>query len=43
MNGQSANTRAYVAGPPPSVDAALRYPICGARFSPVDIRYDRCS
>jgi toluene monooxygenase electron transfer component len=43
MKGQYANTRAYVAGPPPSVDAALRYLIREARFSPVDIRYDKFS
>jgi toluene monooxygenase electron transfer component len=43
MKGQCANTRAYVAGPPPSVDAALRYLIREARFPPAEIRYDKFS
>ena len=41
MAGNYANTRAYVAGPPQAVDAALRYLVRDARISPVDIRYDK--
>jgi len=41
MAGQYANARAYVAGPPPSVDAALRYLVREAKLSPADIRYDK--
>jgi toluene monooxygenase electron transfer component len=41
MPGHYANVRAYVAGPPPAVDAALRYLLRDAKLSPSDIRYDK--
>ena len=41
MAGNCTNVRAYVAGPPPAVDAALRSLIREAKLSPADIRYDK--
>lgn len=41
MTGRYANVRAYVAGPPPAVDATLRYLIRDAKLSPAEIRYDK--
>ena len=41
MVGKYANLRAYVAGPPPAVDATLRYLVRDAKLSPTEIRYDK--
>jgi toluene monooxygenase electron transfer component len=41
MTGKYANIRAYVAGPPPAVDATLRYLLRDAKLSPTEIRYDK--
>ncbi len=41
MNGKYANVRAYVAGPPPAVDASLRYLIRDAKMAATEIRYDK--
>ena len=43
MAGRYDNISAYVAGPPPMVDAALRALITEARLSAADIRYDKFS
>ena len=43
MKGRFAAVRAYVAGPPPMVDASLRLLLREARLSPADIRYDKFS
>jgi toluene monooxygenase electron transfer component len=43
MKGRFADIRAYVAGPPPMVDASLRLLLREARLSPADIRYDKFS
>ena len=43
MRGRFADIRAYVAGPPPMVDASLRLLLREARLSPADIRYDKFS
>jgi toluene monooxygenase electron transfer component len=43
MKGHFAGIRAYVAGPPPMVDASLRLLLREARLSPADIRYDKFS
>jgi toluene monooxygenase electron transfer component len=43
MKGRFADLRAYVAGPPPMVDASLRLLLREARLSPADIRYDKFS
>jgi toluene monooxygenase electron transfer component len=43
MAGKYAGVRAYVAGPPPMVDASLRLLLKEARLSPADIRYDKFS
>jgi toluene monooxygenase electron transfer component len=43
MTGHFADVRAYVAGPPPMVDASLRLLLREARLSPADIRYDKFS
>lgn len=43
MKGRFANVRAYVAGPPPMVDASLRLLLREARLPPADIRYDKFS
>jgi toluene monooxygenase electron transfer component len=41
MTGKCANVRAYVAGPPPAVDATLRSLLRDVKLSPTDIRYDK--
>jgi toluene monooxygenase electron transfer component len=43
MKGRFADIRAYVAGPPPMVEAALRWLLREARLPPADIRYDKFS
>jgi len=43
MKGRFADVRAYVAGPPPMVDASLRLLLREARLAPADIRYDKFS
>jgi toluene monooxygenase electron transfer component len=43
MQGRFADLRAYVAGPPPMVDATLRWLLREVRLSPADIRYDKFS
>jgi toluene monooxygenase electron transfer component len=43
MQGRYAGVRAYVAGPPPMVDACLRLLLREARLAPADIRYDKFS
>jgi toluene monooxygenase electron transfer component len=43
MAGRFAGVRAYVAGPPPMVDASLRLLLREARLPPADIRYDKFS
>jgi len=43
MKGHYADVRAWVAGPPPMVDASLRLLLREARLSPADIRYDKFS
>ncbi|HYR72777.1 MAG TPA: 2Fe-2S iron-sulfur cluster binding domain-containing protein [Candidatus Acidoferrum sp.] len=43
MKDRFADVRAYVAGPPPMVDASLRLLLREARLSPADIRYDKFS
>jgi toluene monooxygenase electron transfer component len=43
MQGRFADLRAYVAGPPPMVEASLRLLLREARLPPADIRYDKFS
>ena len=43
MKGRYQDVRAYLAGPPPMVDATLRLLLKEARLSPRDIRYDKFS
>jgi toluene monooxygenase electron transfer component len=43
MAGRFGDVRAYVAGPPPMVDASLRLLLREARLPPADIRYDKFS
>jgi toluene monooxygenase electron transfer component len=43
MKGRFTDIRAYVAGPPPMVDASLRLLLREARLAPSDIRYDKFS
>jgi toluene monooxygenase electron transfer component len=43
MKGRFTDVRAYVAGPPPMVDASLRLLLREARLKPADIRYDKFS
>jgi toluene monooxygenase electron transfer component len=43
MAGRFAGVRAFVAGPPPMVDASLRLLLREARLPPADIRYDKFS
>jgi toluene monooxygenase electron transfer component len=43
MTGKYQNVRAYVAGPPPAVDAAIRVLLLDARLSTDNIRYDKYS
>jgi toluene monooxygenase electron transfer component len=35
------SSRAYIAGPPPAVKAALRLMVVTARMMPSDVRYDQ--
>lgn len=43
MGRNLRNTCAYIAGPPPAVDAALRMLLLQARLTPDSIRYDKFS
>ena len=43
MAGRFTDVRAWVAGPPPMVDASLRLLLREARLPPADIRYDKFS
>ena len=43
MAGNYHNVRAYVAGPPPAVDAAIRVLLLDAKLSTDNIRYDKFS
>jgi toluene monooxygenase electron transfer component len=43
MKGRFTGVRAWVAGPPPMVDASLRLLLREARLPPADIRYDKFS
>ena len=43
LQGRFGELRAYVAGPPPMVDASLRLLLREARLPPADIRYDKFS
>ena len=43
MKGKFNGVRAYVAGPPPMVDASIRMLLKEARLAPGDIRYDKFS
>ena len=43
MTGRYQNVRAYVAGPPPAVDAAIRVLLLDARLTTDNIRYDKFS
>jgi toluene monooxygenase electron transfer component len=41
MAGRYENVMAYVAGPPPMVDAAIRVLISEGKLGTADIRYDK--
>jgi toluene monooxygenase electron transfer component len=43
MAGKYQNVRAYVAGPPPAVDAAIRVLLLDAKLTTDNIRYDKYS
>jgi toluene monooxygenase electron transfer component len=43
MLGKMDNVRAYLAGPPPAVDAAIRMLLLEAKLTPDNIRYDKFS
>src|SRR6266850_1612176 len=43
MAGNYQNVRAYVAGPPPAVDAAIRVLLLDAKLTTDNIRYDKFS
>ncbi|MFL6572284.1 MAG: methanesulfonate monooxygenase, partial [Burkholderiales bacterium] len=43
MAGSYQNVRAYVAGPPPAVDAAIRVLLLDAKLTTDNIRYDKFS
>jgi toluene monooxygenase electron transfer component len=43
MAGKCQNVRAYVAGPPPAVDAAIRVLLLEAKLTTDNIRYDKYS
>jgi toluene monooxygenase electron transfer component len=43
MSGKYQNVRAYVAGPPPAVDAAIRVLLLEAKLTTDNIRYDKFS
>jgi toluene monooxygenase electron transfer component len=43
MAGRFQNVRAYLAGPPPAVDAAIRFLLLEAKLTADNIRYDKFS
>ena len=43
MEGKWENVMAYLAGPPPMIDATLRSLVLEAKLSPAAIRYDKFS
>ena len=43
MAGKYQDVRAYVAGPPPAVDAAIRVLLLEAKLTTDNIRYDKYS
>ena len=43
MQGKYQNVRAYLAGPPPAVDASIRFLLLEARLTADNIRYDKFS
>jgi toluene monooxygenase electron transfer component len=43
MAGKYQNVRAYLAGPPPAVDAAIRVLLLDAKLTGDNIRYDKFS
>jgi toluene monooxygenase electron transfer component len=43
MKGKYQNVRAYLAGPPPAVDAAIRVLLLEAKLTADNIRYDKFS
>jgi toluene monooxygenase electron transfer component len=43
MTGKYHNVRAYLAGPPPAVDAAIRVLLLEAKLTGDAIRYDKFS
>jgi toluene monooxygenase electron transfer component len=43
MRGKFENVRAYLAGPPPAVDAAIRMLLLEAKLSTDNVRYDKFS
>jgi toluene monooxygenase electron transfer component len=43
MQGRFQNVRAYLAGPPPAVDAAIRFLLLEAKLTADNIRYDKFS
>jgi toluene monooxygenase electron transfer component len=43
MQGRTRNVRAYLAGPPPAVDAAIRMLLLEAKLTTDNIRYDKFS
>lgn len=43
MQGKYANVRAYLAGPPPAVDSAIRMLLLQAKLGAENIRYDKFS
>jgi toluene monooxygenase electron transfer component len=43
MQGRFQNVRAYVAGPPPAVDAGIRFLLLEAKLTADNIRYDKFS
>jgi toluene monooxygenase electron transfer component len=43
MAGKYANVRAYLAGPPPAVDAAIRVLLLEAKLTTDNIHYDKFS
>jgi toluene monooxygenase electron transfer component len=43
MEGRYQNVRAYLAGPPPAVEAAIRMLLLKAKLTTDNIRYDKFS
>jgi len=43
MQGRYQNVRAYLAGPPPAVDGAIRMLLLQAKLTADNIRYDKFS